>query len=266
MSLRATHRPPVRRESAVPACPRCCFPSSSRSPASSASPGRPACARPTWLPRSARTRSERPAPTPAGARAPRPRATRSEPAVGSARARDGAGPERALRERRRASGPSARAAQTGRRTAVRRTAVRTPPVAVANRVPPTAISTTTVAVAAAAAAAAVAGTATATSADNRGNRGNRFDSEPEIAEDDVLLPVAGILDILDSYAFVRTSGYLPGSNDVYLSLSMVRTLRAAQGRRRHRCRTPAPGGREAAEVQPDGPRRHDQRRRPGGGT
>jgi transcription termination factor Rho len=60
--------------------------------------------------------------------------------------------------------------------------------------------------------------------DDRGNRGrgNRYESEPEIAEDDVLLPVAGILDVLDSYAFVRTSGYLPGSNDVYLSLSMVR--------------------------------------------
>ena len=36
------------------------------------------------------------------------------------------------------------------------------------------------------------------------------------------MPVAGILDILDNYAFVRTSGYLPGHNDVYVSLSMVR--------------------------------------------
>jgi transcription termination factor Rho len=38
----------------------------------------------------------------------------------------------------------------------------------------------------------------------------------------VLLPVAGILDILDNYAFVRTSGYLPGSNDVYVSLNQVK--------------------------------------------
>ena len=45
---------------------------------------------------------------------------------------------------------------------------------------------------------------------------------PEIAEDDVLVPVAGILDILDNYAFVRTSGYLPGPNDVYVSLAQVR--------------------------------------------
>lgn len=46
--------------------------------------------------------------------------------------------------------------------------------------------------------------------------------EIEVAEDDVLLPVAGILDVLDSYAFVRTSGYLPGPNDVYVSLAQVK--------------------------------------------
>ena len=44
----------------------------------------------------------------------------------------------------------------------------------------------------------------------------------EVTEDDVLLPVAGILDVLDSYAFVRTSGYLPGANDVYVSLGQVK--------------------------------------------
>ncbi|MEO3764576.1 transcription termination factor Rho [Streptomyces sp. B8F3] len=59
--------------------------------------------------------------------------------------------------------------------------------------------------------------------DRRGRRGGREDfSEPQIAEDDVLIPVAGILDILDNYAFVRTSGYLPGPNDVYVSLAQVR--------------------------------------------
>jgi transcription termination factor Rho len=46
--------------------------------------------------------------------------------------------------------------------------------------------------------------------------------EPVIAEDDVLIPIAGILDVLDNYAFVRTTGYLPGPNDVYVSLSQVR--------------------------------------------
>jgi transcription termination factor Rho len=43
-----------------------------------------------------------------------------------------------------------------------------------------------------------------------------------ITEDDVLIPVAGILDVLDNYAFIRTTGYLPGPNDVYVSLSQVR--------------------------------------------
>ena len=53
--------------------------------------------------------------------------------------------------------------------------------------------------------------------------GNPYsDMDVEIGEDDVLVPVAGILDVMESYAFVRTSGYLPGSNDVYVSLSMVR--------------------------------------------
>jgi transcription termination factor Rho len=58
---------------------------------------------------------------------------------------------------------------------------------------------------------------------NRGGRSGRerFE-EPVINEDDVLIPVAGILDILDNYAFVRTTGYLPGPNDVYVSLAQVR--------------------------------------------
>ncbi|WP_047871944.1 transcription termination factor Rho [Nocardiopsis sp. RV163] len=57
--------------------------------------------------------------------------------------------------------------------------------------------------------------------DRRG-RGGGQEPEPVIGEDDVLLPVAGILDILDNYAFVRTTGYLPGQSDVYVSLAQVR--------------------------------------------
>ncbi|RJL24492.1 transcription termination factor Rho [Bailinhaonella thermotolerans] len=57
---------------------------------------------------------------------------------------------------------------------------------------------------------------------NRRGRDRFSDNEPQVSEDDVLIPVAGILDILDSYAFVRTTGYLPGSNDVYVSLAQVR--------------------------------------------
>jgi transcription termination factor Rho len=54
------------------------------------------------------------------------------------------------------------------------------------------------------------------------NRQRRDEAEPQISDDDVLVPVAGIVDLLDNYAFVRTSGYLPGPNDVYVSMSMVR--------------------------------------------
>jgi transcription termination factor Rho len=64
----------------------------------------------------------------------------------------------------------------------------------------------------------------------RGNNRERFDqNEPTISEDDVLLPVAGILDVLDNYAFVRTSGYLTGPNDVYVSLSQVRRYGLRRG-------------------------------------
>jgi transcription termination factor Rho len=62
----------------------------------------------------------------------------------------------------------------------------------------------------------------------RGQTGND-DLEPEISEDDVLIPVAGILDILDNYAFVRTSGYLPGNNDVYVSLGQVKKYNLRKG-------------------------------------
>nr|WP_238356762.1 transcription termination factor Rho [Kribbella italica] len=63
---------------------------------------------------------------------------------------------------------------------------------------------------------------------NRG-RGERFEAEPTISEDDVLVPAAGILDVLDNYAFVRTSGYLPGPNDVYVALSMVKRYGLRKG-------------------------------------
>ncbi len=73
--------------------------------------------------------------------------------------------------------------------------------------------------------------------DRQGRRGRRFrdrrrrgdrpggeggGGETELREDDVVQPVAGILDVLDNYAFVRTSGYLAGPNDVYVSMNMVR--------------------------------------------
>ncbi|HET7682420.1 MAG TPA: transcription termination factor Rho [Marmoricola sp.] len=62
-----------------------------------------------------------------------------------------------------------------------------------------------------------------------GGRGNRNEPDLNILEDDVLTPCAGILDVLDNYAFVRTSGYLPGPDDVYVSLSMVRKYGLRRG-------------------------------------
>jgi transcription termination factor Rho len=56
----------------------------------------------------------------------------------------------------------------------------------------------------------------------RGDGGGGGDRDTELREDDVVQPVAGILDVLDNYAFVRTSGYLAGPNDVYVSMNMVR--------------------------------------------
>jgi transcription termination factor Rho len=66
---------------------------------------------------------------------------------------------------------------------------------------------------------------------NRNRRRERpgGESEPMVAEDDVLIPIAGILDVLDNYAFVRTTGYLPGPNDVYVSLSQVRRYGLRKG-------------------------------------
>ena len=65
---------------------------------------------------------------------------------------------------------------------------------------------------------------------SRGSGGNleRYD-EPVISEDDVLVPARGILDVLDNYAFVRTNGYLPGSDDAYVSLSLVKKLGLRKG-------------------------------------
>ena len=58
--------------------------------------------------------------------------------------------------------------------------------------------------------------------DRNRQRGRERTNEPQMNEDDVLVPVAGIVDILDNYAFLRTTGYLAGATDVYVSMSQVR--------------------------------------------
>jgi transcription termination factor Rho len=72
--------------------------------------------------------------------------------------------------------------------------------------------------------------------DRRRGRGERSEgassgggNEPQVAEDDVLVPVAGILDVLDNYAFVRTTGYLSGQNDVYVSMAQVKRYGLRRG-------------------------------------
>ncbi len=57
---------------------------------------------------------------------------------------------------------------------------------------------------------------------NTNQRVQQRDAEPEITDEDSLIPIAGIVDVQNNHAFVRTSGYLPGDNDVYVTLGNVR--------------------------------------------
>ncbi len=67
-------------------------------------------------------------------------------------------------------------------------------------------------------------------------RGNQSDGAPvdsvdedEVREDEELTPVGGIVDVLDNYAFIRTTGYLPGKSDVYVSMNQVRKYGLRRG-------------------------------------
>ncbi|KQT74371.1 transcription termination factor Rho [Microbacterium sp. Leaf436] len=63
----------------------------------------------------------------------------------------------------------------------------------------------------------------------RGQNTTGDEFETEIGEDDVLVPIAGVLDVLDNYAFVRTTGYLSGPSDVYVSLGQVKKYNLRKG-------------------------------------
>lgn len=76
--------------------------------------------------------------------------------------------------------------------------------------------------------------------DNRNDRADRYSNNDAVNEGDMrdrrgsdskegLVPVAGIVDVLDSYAFIRTSGYLPGPNDVYVSMGQIRKYGLRKG-------------------------------------
>ncbi|WLD78826.1 transcription termination factor Rho [Schaalia sp. HMT-172] len=58
--------------------------------------------------------------------------------------------------------------------------------------------------------------------EREGREGRDRESRPARGGEDNLAPIAGILDIQENHAFVRTSGYLPGPNDVYVTLGNVR--------------------------------------------
>ena len=64
---------------------------------------------------------------------------------------------------------------------------------------------------------------------NRRNRNQPDVDDTEFSDSDVLLPVAGILDVLDNYAFIRTSGYLAGPSDVYVTLNQVKKYNLRKG-------------------------------------
>jgi transcription termination factor Rho len=75
---------------------------------------------------------------------------------------------------------------------------------------------------------------------NERGSGGETTNEPQVAEDDVLVPVAGILDVVrkdngnksdgaDNYAFIRTTGYLSGANDVYVAMNQVKRYGLRRG-------------------------------------
>jgi transcription termination factor Rho len=65
--------------------------------------------------------------------------------------------------------------------------------------------------------------------DRNRERGPREEREPVIGEDDVLVPVGGLVDIMDNFSFIRTGGYLPGPNDIYVSQQQVRKYGLRKG-------------------------------------
>jgi transcription termination factor Rho len=64
-----------------------------------------------------------------------------------------------------------------------------------------------------------------------GQGGGRNDVEPTISEDDVLVPVAGILDNVDDKGswFIRVSGYFASSDDVYVANNHIRRYNLRRG-------------------------------------
>src|SRR5690606_2061389 len=65
-----------------------------------------------------------------------------------------------------------------------------------------------------------------------GNQGGGQDTnydDDEVRDDEELSPVGGIVDILDNYAFIRTTGYLAGKSDVYVSMNQIKKFGLRRG-------------------------------------
>ena len=53
--------------------------------------------------------------------------------------------------------------------------------------------------------------------------------DDEIHDDEELTPVGGIVDVLDNYGFIRTTGYLAGKSDVYISMNQIKRFGLRRG-------------------------------------
>jgi transcription termination factor Rho len=64
-----------------------------------------------------------------------------------------------------------------------------------------------------------------------GSSSGNVDIEPTVSDDDILVPVAGILDAIEDKNtwFVRTSGYVSGPDDVYVANSYIRRFNLRRG-------------------------------------
>ena len=61
-----------------------------------------------------------------------------------------------------------------------------------------------------------------------GQQGGQHDDN-EVRDGDELMTIAGILDIRDNNAYVRTTGYLPGPSDVYVTMNQVKRAGLRKG-------------------------------------
>jgi transcription termination factor Rho len=62
-----------------------------------------------------------------------------------------------------------------------------------------------------------------------GSSGGDEREDDEVRDGEELTPMGGLVDLQDNYAFIRTSGYLPGKADVYVSTNQIRTYGLRKG-------------------------------------